>query len=77
MDNASFKEKIFEPLQECWRILKPIQHSKRSGPNKEWEEWEKLTSEFEKTHDDEIGHIFSQMLYSLGDEIGKINERTH
>lgn len=73
MDNASFKEKVYQPYQECWQILKTIQKSKRSGTTEEWAEWEKKTSEFEKNHDDMIGHILIQMLYALGDEIGKIN----
>ena len=34
----------------------------------------KMTDEFSKKHDDMVGHILLQMLYSLGDEIGKIND---
>lgn len=73
MDNKEFKEKVYNPFQECWKILKTIQNSSCNGSKEEWKEWEKLTDEFDKKHDDMIGHILSQMLYSLGDEIGKIN----
>jgi hypothetical protein len=57
--------------------MKTIQHSKSSDDYKAWEAWDKATKEFDAKYDNPIGHILSKMLYSLGDEIGKINERTH
>lgn len=72
MDNKEFKEKVYEPYAECWQILRVIQNSSCKD-EKAWKEWEKLTDEFDKKHDDPIGHALSKMLYSLGDEIGKIN----
>ena len=74
MDNKTFIKTVYEPYNECWAIIKTIQNSRRSGPKEEWKDWEKMTDEFSKKHDDMVGHILSQMLYSLGDEIGKIND---
>ena len=71
MENTKFKEEIYEPYAECWKILKTLQN--KSCFDDDWSEWDRLTREFTENHDTPYGHVLARMLTDAGDIIGKMN----
>lgn len=76
MNEAEFKEKVYAPYKEAWKILKMIEFAgTHEADDETWQMYMKEIDRFSKTND---GNHFAQetlvrMLIDAGDDIAKMN----
>lgn len=74
MDNKRFIDEVFNPYQEAWKLIKPLQNLSPSANDAEWVEWVKNIDAFKAKHADNPFAIeLYKMLLGAGDVIGKLN----
>lgn len=76
MNTEGFKEKIYGPYSEAWKILKVIQYAGQS--EKDDETWQKYMSEIDRFAEVHYDNTFAkdtlvQMLLAAGDDIARMN----
>lgn len=75
MDNKKFVEEVYNPYQEAWGLIKPLQHLKPDSSDSEWRKWNEQTLEFRKKYENsEFGCALFRLLTDAGCAIGKMNE---
>ena len=76
MNEAEFKEKVYAPYKEAWKILKMIEFAgTHEADDETWQKYMKEIDRFSKTND---GNHFAQetlvrMLIDAGEDIAKMN----
>ena len=76
MNTEEFKEKIYGPYSEAWKILKMIQFAGQS--KKDDELWQKYMKEIDRFSKENEGNSFAKetlvkMLLDAGDDIAEMN----
>ena len=76
MNEAEFKEKVYGPYKEAWKILKLIEFAGQH--EKDDETWQKYMNEIDRFSKENDGNPFAQetltkMLIDAGDDIAKMN----
>jgi len=76
METEGFKEKIYGPYSDAWKILKMIQFA---GQNEKDDElWQSYMKEIDRFSKENEGNVFAtetlvRMLIDAGDNIAKMN----
>lgn len=78
MNEAEFKEKVYAPYKEAWKILKMIEFAGTHEADDET--WQKYMKEIDRFCKSNEGNHFAQetlvrMLIDAGDDIAKMNRR--
>lgn len=75
MNDTAWKQQIYEPFLEAWKILKLIQHADQSANNDEL--WQRYMKEIDRLNEQYPNNRFVQDLLQLlidaGDSIAKMN----
>lgn len=75
MNDTAWKQQIYEPFLETWKILKLIQHADQSANNDEL--WQRYMKEIDRLNEQYPNNKFVQDLLQLlidaGDSIAKMN----
>lgn len=76
MNTEEFKEKIYGPYSEAWKILKMIQFAGQSSHDDEL--WQKYMNEIDRFSKENEGNAFAKdtlvrMLLDAGGNIAKMN----
>lgn len=75
MDDAKFREKIFGPYNDTWKILKLIQYADQTSDSDA--QWQRYMKEIDRLNATYPNNPFAQRLIRLlldaGDDIAKMN----
>lgn len=76
METEVFKQKIYGPYSEAWKILKLIQFAGSSADNDEkWQMYMREIDRFDKKYgDNRFKDTLVKMLIEAGDDIAKMNK---
>ncbi len=75
METEVFKQKVYGPYSEAWKILKIIQYAGQSADNdKTWQMYMNEIDRFDKKYgDNRFKDTLVRMLLDAGDDIAKMN----
>jgi hypothetical protein len=75
MTEQCLKEQIYEPIEEAWKLLRPLQHMGGFSHDEEWKEWvQKCDSYCESIENEEIRSAVGRFLADMGTAIAHLNE---
>ena len=78
MNDISFKENIYKPYNEAWKVLKLIQYADQTDATEEqWQRYMKEIDRLRATYPDNqfVEHLI-RLLYDAGDVIKEENRKT-
>lgn len=77
MNEATFKEQIYSPYLETWKILKLIQYADQTADSDaQWQRYMKEIDRLSKTYpDNKFVEKLITLLLDAGDVIAKMNRR--
>ena len=74
MTDQRFKEEVYTPINEIWKLLKPLQHMGGFDHDAEWEKWVHDCDTYcETIENEEIKSAVGRFLADMGTEISRLN----
>ena len=74
MNDATFKEKVYGPYLEGWKILKLLQFCSKSADSENWKLFMKEVNRFSKEANNPFAERTARFLLDAAEDIASMNE---
>lgn len=74
MKDGEFKEKIYGPYSESWKMLKLLQYCSKHNKHENWEKYVNEVDRFCKAADNPFKERLSRFLLDAAEDIAAMNE---
>ena len=74
MNDGEFREKIYGPYSESWKLIKLLQYCSRTNNHENWNKFGDEVDRFSKTADNPFKERLARFLLDCAEDIATMNE---